>query len=122
MFNRHAKYLVLLSIVYWTSGAAQFVHESTEHACRDHTVARLVRLAKTAAPKNRPAKPADDAPDDDDCMTCQMLAHMSAHQPLALPTISVPLPSTVVLHIAAQRCESVHLLSSPPIRGPPTAA
>jgi hypothetical protein len=117
MALRPFKFILLASIVFWTSGAAQYVHELVEHKGPETAVARA-----TEAPRTTPVHPdkKSDHHDHDDCPTCQLLAHMSADviswvAPICghLRAHSSGFPTDLQLPPAS------HSIGLAPIRGPP---
>ncbi len=108
--------LLLAGVIFWTSGAAQFVHEMTEHVDR-RGHAPLAAADSSAHQKPSPGKKSDD--DDDDCPTCQLLAHMSAAVVTPAAPIILQLPANSDVPVADVRAPVHHVISSAPIRGPP---
>ncbi|HEX4792878.1 MAG TPA: DUF2946 family protein [Humisphaera sp.] len=121
MFHRWIKYLVLASLLVWGTGAAQFVHERTEHSDGDEAMVATGLLAhRDANSPHHERHPAHH--NHDDCPTCQLLAHLKATPFAAPPPICVHLPTRE----HAPSYDYSIPLSDPipfaPIRGPPAAA
>jgi hypothetical protein len=114
--------LVLLAIVYWTSGAALFLHEQMEHSQPDG--ANVVAVADSgragALPAGENSKHHHD--DHDDCPICQLLAHMQAEHVVPEVVVCGLLPSFTTPHIADRLPPAVDSDSFTPIRGPPVVA
>jgi hypothetical protein len=111
------KLLALACVVYWVTGAGQFIHEKLEHA-PDHTGA-VVTVKQAANPLfSTFQKPVES---EDDCPTCQMLHMMKAPSstPPSLPDFSESLVITLVLLAWQVPVVSVPLYL--PARGPPLA-
>jgi hypothetical protein len=121
MFHRSIKFLVLASLLAWGTGAAQFVHERTEHSELDEAISAARALAtRFSDPAHRHPQPPHH--NHDDCPTCQLLAHMKATR--------VAPPPPMCVHVLTYERASTFVYSFPPanplpsapIRGPPVAA
>ena len=99
--------MLLLSLVYWASGLARFVHERVEHGDR---AARMSAAGTSLKPSEH---------DENDCPVCQALATMRADRP-ALPVVTIANFDLVGLLIpvpqAAPLSERLFTIQS---RGPP---
>ena len=73
MTRRITNILVLLAFVYWASGLGECLHEKFEH---HHEKPQAVEPGKRDG-----SKPLKEADDHDDCVICQTLKAMTAHQP-----------------------------------------
>ena len=114
MFFRPFNFLLLASLVFWTSGAAQYVHERMEHGDGDE--AALVKPDSSHRDKH------PDRHNHDDCPTCQLLAHMSAERVAPPASLCVHLPSFISIHVTNRRPPMVESTPFAPIRGPPLGA
>ena len=120
MLSRLIHFVMLLSVAYWASGAGHFVHEAMEHGAGEQRLS-----AELGANDNRICiramhEAADD--DRDDCLTCKMLAHMSAHQGAPAAVVVCRPASVETLSLPRQQVRATDFSSSIPIRGPPAAA
>lgn len=137
--------ILLAGLVFWTTGAAQFAHETLEHGDHDEiAVAGDVRAeradgiqspgmasrglgittpfenpAARAAQNSAPKRPAHN---HDDCPTCQLLAHLQAHHVTAPAIVCVLLLTDLAPPVVNRRAPTIESQSHAPIRGPPASA
>jgi Protein of unknown function (DUF2946) len=114
--------VLLAALVYWTTGAALYLHERFEHGEPDG--ADEIALADAGQPDSSPAggHSKHHHHDHDDCPTCQLLAHMQAH-PVAPPVMaSVHMPCFCTLAVTDHLPPVVDVHFFAPIRGPPVPA
>ncbi|HET6252178.1 MAG TPA: DUF2946 family protein [Tepidisphaeraceae bacterium] len=117
---RTAHALLLAAIVYWTTGAALYIHERTEHADGDDAgeIALAISDHSDSSPGNHPKHHHDH----DDCPTCQLLAHMQAHHVAPPMMASAHLPCLCTLTVTDRLPPVVDVHVFAPIRGPPVPA
>jgi hypothetical protein len=109
--------LLLAAIVYWTTGAALYLHERMEHSEPDGD--EVVAVAGHSGSTPQGNNPKHHHHDHDDCPTCQLLAHMQADHVAPPAIVCVHLPSFVILPVTDRRPPTVDSHSFIPIRGPP---
>jgi hypothetical protein len=114
MLFRPLNFLILASIVFWTTGAAQFVHEQVEHGHGQESA------QADSGSSRRDKQPQRD--EHDDCPTCQLLAHISAAG-VAPPPVLLCFhpPCFISLQVTDRLPPTVESRPFAPIRGPPAA-
>lgn len=125
-FAKYLRLLLLPALLYWGSGAAQFLHELTEHAHvrPDEDQSRALSSAASAhhdGDDGEGDNHSQGGHDHEHCATCQMLAVMRCGSPIAAPP---PLPALdCVATVIVQLQHRPHILPTfqlPPSRAPPT--
>ncbi|MGA2440655.1 MAG: DUF2946 family protein [Tepidisphaeraceae bacterium] len=112
MIRRALNILLLLSFVYWASGLGECLHERFEH---HHEKPQAVESGKKDG-----AKPLKEADDHDDCLICQTLKAMKAHQP-APPTLPEPaLPNVEIAPLPHAEAPVLAFVVFIPARAPPS--
>jgi hypothetical protein len=123
MQRRGIKFLLLASLLFWTTGAALFFHERFEHA--DHQDDAVTFSAQEAAADHAQGAPDSKhkhSHDHDDCPTCQLLAQMQAEHGAMPAPICLHELIEITLHLIDRHPPVVDCHASAPIRGPPAIA
>lgn len=103
--------LILASLVFWTTGAAHYFHESIEHASSSTSNAASHGHQGNESEKSH-----------EDCATCKLLAHLTTDGANAPHFHCQLLPSIDRPHTLSQVAVNSELFSTAPIRGPPNLA
>ncbi|MGD0388349.1 MAG: DUF2946 family protein [Tepidisphaeraceae bacterium] len=114
MIRRVPNILVLLFFVYWASGLGECLHEKFEH---HHDEPQAVESGKKDSPK-----PLREADDHDDCLICQTLKAMKAHQSTP-PTLPQPaLPSAEIVPLPQPEAPVLAFVVFIAARAPPSVS
>ncbi|MGD0766855.1 MAG: hypothetical protein ABSB42_01395 [Tepidisphaeraceae bacterium] len=112
MIRRVSNILVLLTFAYWASGLGECLHERFEH---HHEKPQAVESGKRDS-----SKPLQEGDDHDDCVICQTLKAMKAHQPTP-PTLPEPtLPSVEIVPLPQPEAPVLAFVVFIPARAPPS--
>jgi hypothetical protein len=122
MHRRGINFLLLASLIFWTTGAALFFHERFEHADRDDDAVALAGPGNTGGNfENSHDSNHRDHHNHDDCPTCQLLAQMQADHGAAPAPICLHERIDCTLHLIDRHPPVIDTQTFAPIRGPPVA-
>jgi len=117
------KFLLLASLIFWTTGAALFFHEKFEHGDRyEDALALSVTGSVPGHLEGSRDSKHKNPHDHDDCPTCQLLAQMQADHGAAPTPICLHERIDYTLHLIDRHPPIIDAETFAPIRGPPAIA
>jgi hypothetical protein len=124
-YRRLTSFALLLTLCFWASGAAYFLHNQLEHASARSWVSDAAVGASAVESPN--SSGGDDHPANDgrhhghdDCPTCQVLASLKADSgSFATPMLQGFAPSGEVSAARDESATTSPQISLPPARAPP---